>query len=182
MASNGCCFEVTWTIFKNPPLGGRLDTKLGEHGTLKSHNHWFIRFYHAWGPRVNATSLKEHWIGWGPDMIWEVSWDGLWTHLLGPHNFMVMALGSCVQWPLDPHKNPTSYLHNLQTHGPNEFAWLYEPVLEKIKNHRWLKKIIKTWNGEWPLLVYSTSSTVQWFLCGPTMANSKSGDSKSVQW
>jgi hypothetical protein len=29
-------------------------------------------------------------------MILEVSWNGLWTLLLGSHNFMVMTLGSCV--------------------------------------------------------------------------------------
>jgi hypothetical protein len=32
-------------------------------------------------------------------MSLEVCWDGLWT-LLGSHNFMVTALGSCVKWPL----------------------------------------------------------------------------------
>ena len=34
-------------------------------------------------------------------MILGESWDGLWTlFLLGSHNFMVMALGSCVKWAL----------------------------------------------------------------------------------
>jgi hypothetical protein len=34
MASNGSCFMVTWTIFKKSLLGGRPDTKPGDHGTL----------------------------------------------------------------------------------------------------------------------------------------------------
>ena len=29
----------------------------------------------------------------------EVSWDGVWTLLLGSHNIMNTALGSCVKWP-----------------------------------------------------------------------------------
>ena len=35
---NGACFIVTWTILKPPPLGGRPNTKPGDHGTPKSHN------------------------------------------------------------------------------------------------------------------------------------------------
>ena len=29
---------VTWTIFKNPPLGARPNTKLGDYDTLNAHN------------------------------------------------------------------------------------------------------------------------------------------------
>jgi hypothetical protein len=57
MASNGSCFMVTWTIFINPLLGGRPNTKPGDHGTLNTHNCWFILFYHAWGP----TWIKRRW-------------------------------------------------------------------------------------------------------------------------
>jgi hypothetical protein len=32
-----------------------------------------------------------------------VSWDGLWTPLLGSHNYMVTALGSSVKWALGLH-------------------------------------------------------------------------------
>jgi hypothetical protein len=38
MASNGSCFMVTWTIFQKPPLGGRPNTKPGDHGTPNVHN------------------------------------------------------------------------------------------------------------------------------------------------
>jgi hypothetical protein len=44
MASNGSCFMVTWTIFKTP-LGGRSNTKPGDHGTLNFHNSWFFIFF-----------------------------------------------------------------------------------------------------------------------------------------
>ena len=48
MASNGSCFMVTWTIFKNRLLEvSRPNTKQGDHGTLNAHNRWFILFYHV---------------------------------------------------------------------------------------------------------------------------------------
>ena len=31
-------------------------------------------------------------------LIVEVTWDGLWSLLVGSHNFMVTALGSCMKW------------------------------------------------------------------------------------
>jgi hypothetical protein len=37
MTSNGSCFMVTWTIIQKPPLGGRPNTKFGDHGTPESH-------------------------------------------------------------------------------------------------------------------------------------------------
>ena len=33
--------------FQKPPLGGRPNTKLGDHGTPNAHNHWFILFYNV---------------------------------------------------------------------------------------------------------------------------------------
>ena len=42
MASNGSYFTFIWTIFKNHYLEVGLTRKLGDHGTLKSHNHWLI--------------------------------------------------------------------------------------------------------------------------------------------
>ena len=46
--------------FQKLPLGGKLNTKPRDHGTMKSHNHWFIIFYHVQGPRTNRDSLKDH--------------------------------------------------------------------------------------------------------------------------
>ena len=36
--------------FQKPPLGGRSNTKPGEHGTPNAHNRWFILIYHVRGP------------------------------------------------------------------------------------------------------------------------------------
>ena len=36
-------------LYSKTTLGGRPNTKLGDSGTLKSHNYWFIIFYHVWG-------------------------------------------------------------------------------------------------------------------------------------
>ena len=60
MTSNGSCFMVTWTIFKNHLLEVGLTTKLGDHGTPNAHNRWFVLFYHAWRPawiRIHWTSI-----------------------------------------------------------------------------------------------------------------------------
>jgi hypothetical protein len=46
MALNGLCFHGHLDYFQNPPLGGRPNTKPGDHGTLKVHNYWFIIFMH----------------------------------------------------------------------------------------------------------------------------------------
>ena len=45
---NGSCFMVTWTIyFQKSPLGGRTNTKSGDHGTPNAHNRLFILSYHV---------------------------------------------------------------------------------------------------------------------------------------
>ena len=86
--------------FQRPPLGGRFDTKPGDHGTLNAHNRWFILFYHVWGSVW--MSFIEIAFGWGPSHIWlhttledswphcmilEVFWDGLWTLSFGLSQF-----------------------------------------------------------------------------------------------
>ena len=56
---------------------------------------------------MTTNSLKHHLAEspityegpWLHYMMLEVFWDDPWTLLLGPHNFMVTALGSCVKWP-----------------------------------------------------------------------------------
>ena len=93
MASNGSCFMVTWTIFKNRLLQvGRPNTKPGDHGTPNAHNLDILYF-------IMREDLHEHKFteiafGWGSGHIWlhttlegqwphhmllEVCWDGLWT-------------------------------------------------------------------------------------------------------
>jgi hypothetical protein len=108
MASNGSCFMVTWTIFTNH----LLEVGLTQHMALQNlttidslyfimcenptwiNFHWnsiWLRVSHIWF----HTHLKacDH-------TIWFWNWSG--THPLGSNNFMVMALGLCIKWPLDP--------------------------------------------------------------------------------
>ena len=59
---------VTWIVFKNPPLGGRLSTKMRDYGTLNTHNHWFLLFYRVWGPAW--IKIIEIAFGWEPGHIW----------------------------------------------------------------------------------------------------------------
>ena len=47
--------------FPKPPLGGRPNTKRGDHGTLNARNRWFILFRHVWGP----AWIEIHW-----NIIW----------------------------------------------------------------------------------------------------------------
>ena len=60
------CFQ------KNPSLGGRPNTEPGDHGTPNTHNCWFIRFYHVWGP-ARIKKLLETTLGWGPGHIYMTS-------------------------------------------------------------------------------------------------------------
>jgi hypothetical protein len=92
--------------FQKPRLGGRPNTKLGDHGTPNTHHHLFIVFYHVWRPARIKISLKIA-FGWGFGHIWlHTTWFWRWLgtafghFVLGSYNFMVTALGSCVKWPL----------------------------------------------------------------------------------
>jgi hypothetical protein len=50
MALSGSWFKVTWTDLKKLSLGGRPNTKPGDHGNPNAHNRWLILFYHVCGP------------------------------------------------------------------------------------------------------------------------------------
>jgi hypothetical protein len=100
--------------FQKPPLGGRPDTKSGDHGTLNIHNCWFILFYHVWIPAWIEINWNNIWLRVRSHMASHYTWRSvttvhdlkgvlgrpLDTFLLGSHNFMVTALESCVKWPL----------------------------------------------------------------------------------
>ena len=99
MALNGSCFMVTWTIFKKP----------GDHGTPNTHNHWFILFYHVWGPAWIDIHWDNIWLRaghiwlrtalegpWQHYMMLEVSWDALWTLSFGLSQFH--GHGSWLVW------------------------------------------------------------------------------------
>ena len=101
--------------FKEPPLGGRPNTRLEDHDTPETHNGWLINrliiFNHVRVSHMN--SLKQHLVeglftcdftlplktcdhtSW----FWKCLGTGLWTTLLGSRNFMVSPLGLCVKRP-----------------------------------------------------------------------------------
>jgi hypothetical protein len=106
--------HVSWSLglFSKPTSWGRPNTKLGDHGTLKAHNHSFIIFYHAWGPTWIKSHRKSIWLRDWSHMASHYTWGSVTTlhdfggglgtafghFLLGSHNFMVTALGSFVKW------------------------------------------------------------------------------------
>ena len=105
MASNGSRFVVTWTLFKNHRETMALQTLI---------NRWFILFYHAWWPTWIETHWNSIWLRIRSHMASHYTWGFATTRhdfggvlgtafghfLLGSHNFMVMAFGLCVKWPL----------------------------------------------------------------------------------
>jgi hypothetical protein len=92
MASNGSCFMVTWTMFKNHLLKVGLNTRVGDHGTLNAHNHRFILFYHAWGPVCIETHWNNTWLRAQSHMTPHYTWGCVTTM----HNFE-----GVLGWPLD---------------------------------------------------------------------------------
>ena len=101
------CESLHLDYFQKPPLIGRPNTKLGDHGTPNAHNRWFILFYHDWGPAPTKTYWNSIWSRvWSPmtshyttTRFWRCVGTALGHLLLGFHKFMVTALGPCVKWP-----------------------------------------------------------------------------------
>ena len=92
MASNGSCFMVIWIIFKKAPLGGRPNTKLGDHGTPNAHNRWFILFHHVWGPA---------WIEIHRNSIWLRDWSHMASHYTWGSVTTLHDFGGVLGRPLD---------------------------------------------------------------------------------
>ena len=66
LSLHGILHGIQWIMshghsnyFQKPPLGGRPNTKLDDHGTPNTHNHWSILFHHAWG----SAWREIHWNG-----------------------------------------------------------------------------------------------------------------------
>ena len=49
---------MQWTMALRVMKIVLIDLTPGDYGTPKSHNCWFIVFYHVWGPHMNRNSLK----------------------------------------------------------------------------------------------------------------------------
>ena len=70
--------HVSWSLgfFSKPPLGGRPNTKPGDHGTPNTHNCWLVSFTMREDP--HEYKFIEIAFGWEPGHIW------LHTTLEGP--------------------------------------------------------------------------------------------------
>jgi len=106
MALNGIMFHGHLDYIQKPSLGGRPNTKPGDHDTPNAHNRWFILLYLMW-LEINWNNI---WLRAQSHMISHYIWGFVTTvhdlgtafghFLLDSHHFMVMALGSCVKWSL----------------------------------------------------------------------------------
>ena len=109
MASNGSCFMVTWTIFKNHLLEVGL-TQNWETMTLQTlttvdlfyfimcedpHEYKFM----VEGPVTYDFTLHLR-IHDHTTWFWRCVETAFGHYLLGSQNFMVTALSSCVKWPI----------------------------------------------------------------------------------
>ena len=65
--------------FQKPPLGGRSNTKPGDHGTLNAHNCWFILFYHVWGPAWIEIHWNSIWLRARSHMTSHYTWGSVTT-------------------------------------------------------------------------------------------------------
>ena len=83
--------HVSWSLglFQKPPLGGRPNTKLGDHGTLNPHNHcvratsdpWPLHFKNShWWKRRSRFKFTSHY-AWGTNGICECKMDAKSTWL-----------------------------------------------------------------------------------------------------
>ena len=93
MPSNGSCFLGHLDYFQKPPLGGRSNTKHGDHGTPNAHNRWFIPFfYHNWGSEWIKTHWNSIWLRTRSHMPSQYTWESMTTL----HDF-----GGVLGWPLN---------------------------------------------------------------------------------
>ena len=158
--------------FQKPPLESRPITKLRDHATPNTHNHWFILFYHVWRP----AWIEIHWNGiwsrirshviphytWGSmttlhTWFWRCVGTAFGHFLLGSHNFMITALDSCVKWPFSKNKNcnglvnPESTTKNLDCKKAKScFNLLAMKSLWQASNRTYISQVrsIKDWYQE----------------------------------
>ena len=69
--------------FQKPLLGGRPNTKPGDHGTLNAHNCWFILFHQVWGSAWKEIHWNSIWLRAGSHMTSHYTRGFLTT----PHDF-----------------------------------------------------------------------------------------------
>ena len=116
MASNGSCFMMTWTIFKNHLLEEARLTRNQDTMAVRTFTTvGLFYFFHVWGRAWIETHWVSIWLRARSHMSSHYTWGSVTTlhkfggvlgrtafghFLVGSHNFMVTALGSYVKWPL----------------------------------------------------------------------------------
>ena len=73
-------FQGHFDYFKKPPLGGRPNTKTGDHGTFSNvHNRWFILIYHVWRPTWLQKYINNIWLRAWYHMASHYTWGSVIT-------------------------------------------------------------------------------------------------------
>ena len=111
---NGSCFMVTWDCFRNYLLEVGL-TQNQETTVLRTLTTIdLFYFYYVWGPAWSVIHWNSIWLRARSHMTSHYTGGSVTTQhdfgtcigmafghfLLGSHNFVGTALGSCVKWPL----------------------------------------------------------------------------------
>ena len=192
VASNGSCFFVgTWNICKNHlfevGLTPNSDNKALWKLTTVDSFYFIMCEDPAWMQlQWNSIELVEGLVTCdfyttpeGPTWFWKclgtAYGDYVWAFTIS----WSWLLARVWSGPKTPTKTQQRTDMSYKPMDWNKFAWLYEPVLEKRTNNRWLNTIEKpkTENAHY----WCTRLVVEWFLRGPTMANSKSVGLQNVQ-
>ena len=96
--------------FQKPPLGGRPNTKPGDHGTPNTHNRLFVLLYHVWEPSWIDIHWNSIWLRDRSHMTSHYTWGSMTTlhdfgGVLGRPLDTSFGLpqshghGSCEKWP-----------------------------------------------------------------------------------
>jgi hypothetical protein len=65
--------------FQKPSIGGRPNTRPGDHGTMNTHNRWFILFYHVQGPAWIEIHWNDVWLRAKSHMTSHYAWGSVTT-------------------------------------------------------------------------------------------------------
>ena len=65
--------------FEKQLLGGTPNTKPWDHGTPNTHNHWFILFFHVWGPTWIEIHRNSIWLRARSHMTSHYNWGSMTT-------------------------------------------------------------------------------------------------------
>ena len=80
VASKWIMFHSHLDYFRQSTLGGRPDTKPGDHDTPNTQNRCFILFYHVWGPAWIDIHYKSIWWRSRSHMTSHYTWGSMRVH------------------------------------------------------------------------------------------------------